>query len=144
MFGALIAIIGAIAAPSLAVAQDRGLHNSSKVFSDPVDVSWRDWFDPREMERSWRAALVRVPAGKGRSKLMTTGDLHNERTGIEGKIPTVIYMHGCSGIWPGTHLRTEFLAENGFLVIAPASLAREKYPGHATLKRGREAYTAAH
>ena len=37
-------------------------------------------------------------------------------------------MHGCSGIWPGTHRRMKFLAENGFLVIAPVSLARKAYP----------------
>ena len=37
-------------------------------------------------------------------------------------------MHGCSGFWPGTHKRIKFLSDNGFLVIAPASLARHTYP----------------
>lgn len=111
-----------------AFSQDRGLHNSSKVFSAPADLSWKDWDDPLELDRTWRAAIVRVPAGIGQSKQVTTDDLRQQTTGIARKMPTVIYMHGCSGIWPGTHRRIKFLSDNGFLVIAPVSLARETYP----------------
>jgi len=44
------------------------------------------------------------------------------------RYPTVIYLHGCSGIWAGTLRRIDLLAANGYAVIAPASLARVKYP----------------
>lgn len=43
------------------------------------------------------------------------------------KVPAVIYMHGCAGIWSGTHYRMKLMADLGFLVVAPASFAREKY-----------------
>ncbi|WP_170766465.1 dienelactone hydrolase family protein [Ruegeria lacuscaerulensis] len=125
---ALVAFVGAMMLSVPAYSQDHGLHNSSKVFSAPADLSWKHWDDPLELERTWQAAIVRVPTGKGTSKLVTTDDLQQATTGIERKVPTVIYMHGCSGIWPGTHRRMKFLADNGFIVIAPASLARETYP----------------
>ncbi|MBA5777785.1 dienelactone hydrolase family protein [Stappia sp. F7233] len=126
--GAAIALLGAMVLSAPAFSQDRGLHNSSKIFSAPADLSWKHWDDPLELERTWRAAIVRVPAGTGQSRQVTTDDLRQQSTGISRKLPTVIYMHGCSGIWPGTHRRIKFLADNGFLVIAPASLARETYP----------------
>lgn len=114
--------------PVPAVSQDAGLHNSSKDFADPADLTWQHWDDPQELERTWTSAIVRVPAGPGQSRQVTTDDLTQQTTGITGKLPTVIYLHGCSGIWPGTHARIRFLADNGYLVIAPASLARETYP----------------
>ncbi|MCV0425930.1 MAG: dienelactone hydrolase family protein [Roseibium sp.] len=126
--GVVIAFLSAMVLSISASAQDQGLHNSSKEFAAPADLSWTDWDDPLELDRTWQAAIVRVPAGKGQSRQVTTDDLLQQTTGIEGKIPTVIYLHGCSGIWPGTHTRIKFLSDNGFLVIAPASLARETYP----------------
>jgi dienelactone hydrolase len=120
--------------PIPAIAQDDGLHNSSKVFSDPADLSWKHWDDPAELDRTWRAAIVRIPRAPGRSQQLTTDDLEKKTVEIEGKLPTVIYLHGCSGIWPGTHSRLKFLADNGFLVIAPASLARETYPRSCNVK----------
>jgi dienelactone hydrolase len=111
-----------------AVAQDIGLHNSTKVFSAPADLSWQDWDDPDELDRTWHAALVRIPDGCGQSTKITTHDLEQQPNPNDRKLPTVIYLHGCSGVWPGTHRRIKFLADNGFLVIAPVSLARETYP----------------
>ena len=127
-FGVAIAFIGAMFLPATVSSQDRGLHNSSKVFSAPADLSWKDWSDPSEMERTWRAAIVRVPVGKGQSRRVTTDDLKKQTTEIERKLPTIIYMHGCSGFWPGTYTRVKLLSDYGFLVIAPASLARKTYP----------------
>lgn len=121
----VIAVIAAVALPFPASAQDEGLHDSSKAFSAPADLSWKDWDDPAELDRTWKAAIVRIPVAPGRSRQGTTDDLR--RQGGK-KYPTVIYLHGCSGIWPGTHRRMKFLSDNGFLVIAPASLARKTYP----------------
>ena len=113
---------------SLAYAQDRGLHNSSKKFTDPSQMRPSDWTDPREMHRTYVAAIVMVPRGNGRSRQIKAGSLAKWKPRSGGKLPAVIYMHGCSGIWPGTKRRVEFMADLGFVVIAPASFARKKYP----------------
>ena len=110
-----------------ALADEPGLSNSSKIFTDPQDMREMDWSDPAEMDRSWRAALVRMPHPDGGSTRATVTDL-KDMPAAEQRLPTVIYLHGCSGVWYGTHDRMTFLADNGFLVIAPISLAREKYP----------------
>lgn len=110
-----------------ALADEPGLSNSTKTFTDPQDMREANWSDPAEMDRSWQAALVRMPHTDGGSTTTTVADLQN-MPAAEQRLPTVIYLHGCSGIWYGTHDRMTFLADNGFLVIAPISLAREKYP----------------
>jgi len=124
----LITLLVAYTLASPAEAQHSGLHNNTRKFSAPEDVTEQHWDDPRELERTWRAAIVRVPDGPGRSRQVTTEDLETQATGIGRRLPTIIYLHGCSGIWSGTHQRTRFLADNGYLVIAPASLARKVYP----------------
>lgn len=126
--GIVVAFLISILLCFPAISQDGGLHNSSKVFSAPADLSWQHWDAPEELERTWRAAIVRVPIGPGHSKQVTTEDLQKGTIAIERKLPTVIYLHGCSGFWPGSFERIKFLADNGFLVIAPASLARKTYP----------------
>lgn len=108
-------------------AQDAGLHNSTKNFTDPGLMRPADWTDPAEMQRAWNAAIIRVPTQAG-SKQVTLGEAMSRFASDGRRYPTVIYLHGCTGIWSGTHARMRFLAENGYLVIAPASLARAKYP----------------
>ena len=105
-----------------------GLHNSTKVFTDPSDMRSSDWSDPAEMERAWQAALVRIPKSGGGHVSTTIAELRKGRISPGEPWPTVIYMHGCTGIWPGTKTRINFLARNGYAVIAPASFARLKYP----------------
>ena len=105
-----------------------GLHNSTKVFTDPSEMQKSDWSDPAEMERAWQAALVRIPKSGGSYVSTTIAKLQERSTPPKGVWPTVIYMHGCAGIWPGTKTRITFLARNGYAAIAPASLARQKYP----------------
>ena len=115
-----------------------GLHNSTKVFAQPADMTPSDWTDPAEMRRAWDAAIVHVPGKNKNSIEATVSDLKDGKFKFERKLPAVVYMHGCSGFWPGTHMRTKFLAENGFVVVAPASLARKKYPRSCEL----DSYTA--
>lgn len=105
-----------------------GLHNSTIVFTDPSVMQPLDWSDPAEMERVWQAALVRIPKSGGGYVTTTIAEIHEDGISPEGVWPTVIYMHGCSGLWSGTKTRINFLARNGYAVIAPASLARLKYP----------------
>jgi len=111
-----------------------GLHNSTKVFAQPEDMNPSDWTDPAEMRRAWNAAIVHVPGKDRKSIESSVSELQDGKFKFGQKLPAVVYMHGCSGIWPGTHMRTKFLAENGFVVVAPASLARKKYPRSCELE----------
>lgn len=112
---------------SAANAQEPGLSNATKSFTDPTQMTGLEASDPAEIARSWDAAIVRIPTGSGQSKLSSIAalgdDIDPTRT-----YPVVIYLHGCSGVWQGTKDRIKFYADNGFLVIAPASFARLKYP----------------
>ena len=84
-----------------------------------------DWSDPEELKRTWDGAKVRIPLGTGVMK----ASMKNLKGIPKGKIfPTVIYMHGCNGFWPGTDRRVDFLAGLKFAVIAPDSFARRKAP----------------
>ena len=111
-----------------------GLHNSTKSFTPILEMSPLDWSDPVEIDRTWQAALVRIPKPDGGYVSTTISKLQEEQFKPEGVWPTVIYLHGCSGIWSGTKTRINFLAKNGFAVIAPASLARLKYPRSCNTK----------
>lgn len=113
------------------VASNIGNHN--KRFTDPNDMKESDWSDPQELERSWNAALVRIPKDKGKYYSATIKDLSKIQN-ITGKFPTIIYLHGCSGIWKGTYTRINFFARSGFAVIAPVSFARLKYPQSCDLQ----------
>jgi len=104
-----------------------GLNNQTKQFTHNSEMSSADWSSPDELHRTWQAALVRIP----RNQQVFAGqisDLPLEGVSVEKQLPTVIYLHGCSGIWWGTYIRLDFFAENGFAAIAPASFARAKYP----------------
>jgi dienelactone hydrolase len=109
------------------LAQQQGIGNPTKTFTDPSQMTGLEASDSAEIARSWDAAIVRVPTQAGKSKTSSiaalAGDIDAGRT-----YPTVIYMHGCSGVWQGTRDRIKFYADNGFLVIAPVSFARLKYP----------------
>ena len=91
-------------------------------------MSESDWSNPAEMERAWLGALVRIPLDKDRILKTSMSDLKDKPLPPQRRLATVIYLHGCSGVWAGTSRRIDFLAENGFAVIAPVSFAREKYP----------------
>ena len=122
----LFIVFSAFLITSNASASDRGLHNDTKNFTPPEAMSRSDWSNPTEMHRAWQHALVRVPTGKNRSRKLTTAKLPGWNA--RARYPAIVYLHGCSGIWSGTHNRVKFLADNGFVVVAPASMARAKYP----------------
>lgn len=105
-----------------------GYHNSTKQFTAPGDMVEADWSDPVELERTWKAALVRIPVGP--SEIVKSDMDHLDASQIPKRttFPTVIYLHGCSGVWKGTYERIDLLARHGFAVVAPISFARKKYP----------------
>ncbi len=109
------------------VLSGNGLNNQTKQFTPNSKMSSADWSSPDELHRTWQAALVRIP----KHHQVYAGQISNlpiEALPVKEKLPIVIYLHGCSGVWWGTYIRLDFFAENGFAVIAPASFARAKYP----------------
>ena len=105
-----------------------GHHNSTKEFTAPDEMVEGDWSDPAEMERTWQAALVRIPVGSSEILKSNIKDLDASLVPDGVKLPTVVYLHGCSGVWKGTYERIDLLTKNGFAVVAPVSFARKKYP----------------
>lgn len=105
-----------------------GLNNSTRTFTPASEMRSEDWNDPVEMERVWQAALVRIP-NPGHGHIETTvADLHTLQLDPGEKFPAVVFLHGCSGVGEGIDTRINFLAANGYLVVAPPSMARKKYP----------------
>lgn len=103
------------------------LGNNGKKFTAVSKMSNKNWDDPQELERVWQASFVRIPIEGGEPIKSTIATLDSKSLLAIKTYPTVIYLHGCSGFWPGTIRRLDFLAENGFAVIAPPSFARNKY-----------------
>lgn len=127
-----LATIALVAGPQRAEAdwvEKGGLHNLSRpAFTDPARMRASDFSNPQEMQRTWDRAIVWVPAGPNKARRTTMQTLIRQYQSSGQRFPTAIYLHGCSGLWSGSSLRMKFLAQNGFLVIAPASMARKKYP----------------
>jgi len=105
-----------------------GTNNSNTNFTPTAEMLKNDWSSSIEMERSWKSALVRIPVSVGKSITSTVDEMKKKLSEKVKKFPTVIFLHGCYGVHPGTHHRIKFLADNGFLTIAPVSFARLKYP----------------
>jgi len=108
--------------------QANGFSNLDKVFTAPNKMTKSDWSDINEMQRTWDAALVRIPRSDGTYLSAVMDKLPKQVTHSSNKYPTIIYLHGCAGIWQGTHTRLNIFASSGFAVIAPVSFARKKYP----------------
>lgn len=104
------------------------LNNYTKTFTPAGQMSSKDWNDEAELQRVWQAALVRIPQGEGRYLTAIMNKLNQKNTRQSVRHPTVIYLHGCGGVWQGTHTRINLLASHGYAVIAPVSFARKKYP----------------
>ncbi len=124
----LLASLTALLALASCGGTGTGLHNTTKAFTPQSAMQSSDWSNPAELERTWQAARVRIPKSGGGYIRTTMEGLNRGSRSITGTWPTVIYMHGCTGVWSGTYTRIDFFARNGYAVIAPVSLAREKYP----------------
>lgn len=123
LVGCHFALLALLAPAALAT----GLHNDARDFQTPMQMRRSDFSDPAELQRTWEAALVRVPTSSGPSRPMTAADLADWRPDGARKVPAVVYLHGCSGLWSGSEVRVKLMADLGFVTVAPASLAREKY-----------------
>ena len=72
-----------------------------------------------DVDRSWQAAPVYIP---GSHFAKTTKDLNS----LTQTLPVVVYLHGCTGITQNNDVAwAKELANNGYIVIMPDSMARE-------------------
>ena len=121
-----LSVCGAIWPPIAVSGND--MNNSNKEFTTTEKMIPADWADPEELDRTWRAALIRLPE-KHQEIPSDLTDPSSVKVSPELKrLPTIIYLHGCGGIWSGTHARMDAFQRSGFAVIAPVSFARNKYP----------------
>ena len=113
-------------------------HNSQKIFTKNSNMQTKYFNEESEIKLTWDNALLRVPRANGEIFSSTIKDLQGDEEFLKNKFKTIIYLHGCSGLWKGTALRLDFFAKNGYAVIAPASMARKKYPRSCDpdIKRG--------
>ena len=133
MIGRRIAsVIVALAMTGCAGTAGTGLNNSTRTFTPVSAMQPSDWNDPAELERTWRAALVRVPRPGGRIPQDDDERSRRKRDFHSGTLAyRDLYARVCGGIWRGTYIRIDFLARNGYAVIArPASRGRST-PNHA-------------
>jgi|TARA_B110000238_G_scaffold188341_1_gene219271 dienelactone hydrolase len=119
-------VIVALLLSQTVTASSLGNHN--KKFTPSSKMSKSDWSDVNEMKRAWDAAIVRIPETNGSYSSYIMSDMTEQSSKALKSFPTIIYLHGCSGVWQGTYNRINFLANAGFVVIAPVSFARAKYP----------------
>lgn len=110
------------------IASGNGLGNTTKGFTPTREMHPADWSNPEELDRTWKSALFRIPDGNEVIAGTVTDLSSVELSSGQKRLPTIIYLHGCSGIWSGTYTRMDVFAQSGFAVIAPASFARKKYP----------------
>ena len=103
-------------------------HNSQKIFTKNSNMQTKYFNEESEINLTWENALLRVPRANGEIFSSTIKDLQGAEEFLKNKFKTIIYLHGCSGLWKGTALRLDFFAKNGYAVIAPPSMARKKYP----------------
>ncbi|GEM_PF-304176 len=114
-----------------------GSNNYDTDFTPAWKMKQSDWSDPAEIRRTWNEAIVSIPAGPGKVYETLMQELDRSKIPAGKRFATIIYLHGCSGVWLGTYDRTDFLARHGFAVIAPVSFARKKYPKSCDPERSR-------
>ncbi len=91
-----------------------------------------------DLERTWTEALVILPAEAGRSiqvrrmKSILAGSLRhptsNDADRDRRPFPTVLYLHGCTGLGEAGRDFMAWLAGQGYAVVGPDSLARRYRP----------------
>ena len=111
-----------------AAVSSNGLDNTTKEFTSTGEMIPADWSDPEELDRTWKSAIIRIPDEHQVIAGVLTDLSSVELSSGSKRLPTVIYLHGCGGIWSGTYTRMDVFKRNGFAVIAPVSFARNKYP----------------
>lgn len=93
--------------------------------------------DPGELAATWNSAHVAVPTPNGiiSGKM---GDLETKRKldGLSGRIPTIVYLHGCLGLEMEAYIDVLNLALAGYAVVAPDSFGRPNRIANCDPKMG--------
>ena len=79
-----------------------------------------------DLQRTWDEAYTVLPDGPGRYRAGTMAEILASPP--SGSLPTIIHMHGCTGIGSADIDFARHLARNGFAVIVPDSMARSWRP----------------
>jgi dienelactone hydrolase len=81
-----------------------------------------------DIELTWMRAVVALPPGVegGDVSLRRMADVLAKPPQVNRPLPTVVYLHGCTGLGDLSILKT--LAQAGYAVIAPDSMARRYRP----------------
>lgn len=81
---------------------------------------------PGDVELTWRGAFVALPLPDawGQMSAVRPGDKLSKTT----KYPVVLYLHGCTGLGRIERELGRALARDGFVFIAPNSMARSYRP----------------
>lgn len=84
-----------------------------------------------DLELTWDKAVVALPVRGSSRSMVTINDGNSIVRQLSGaapgvRWPVILYMHGCTGI--GNYDFFQALAERGFVVIAPDSMARRYRP----------------
>ena len=80
-----------------------------------------------DLMRTWERAFVIVPGEAGLVRGWIE-DIDERLAEAPPPLPTVIYLHGCTGLGRISHDAAKLLAEAGYAVIMPDSFAREQKP----------------
>ena len=86
--------------------------------------------EPTELQRTWDAAKVYIPGKDGNTIQLTGKELDKGSfvADADKAWPTIVYMHGCSGIDILSHSTALMLTAKGFAVVQPDSYARKNKP----------------
>jgi len=114
-------------APTAGEAQIRKLNNDGKKFVEPSAITNSDVTSRNEMARVWASSPVYVPRRSGGVRKTTTAKLTSLTLATGQRLPAIVYLHGCTGLYNFDLDRARMIARQGYIVVALASFARSKY-----------------
>jgi dienelactone hydrolase len=98
--------------------------------------------DPAGLAETWRRARIALPQALTAGGEIRQGELGDVAVATAlanvpagRKVPTVLYLHGCSGFGTSGKVNVALLVEAGYAVIAPDSFARPGRPATCDPKR---------
>ena len=109
---------------------------AAELENDTLDVAMARAADPAELELTWQQAWLHLPAGEAPdSRPPIVGPLGSAYVQDRLKLlsrqvtwPTVVFLHGCTGIQAPERRVAGMLTRMGYAVILPNSQARPNRP----------------
>lgn len=91
-----------------------------------------------DLELTWTQAVVVLPVANGEVVVRRMSELEVGLGAPTRPMPTIVYLHGCTGLGDLSILKV--LAQAGFAVVAPDSMARRYRPLQCDPATGRGGY----